>query len=117
MATILIVEDDEEISSLIATVVADDGHAVIVAETLDRGFAALARHRVDCVICDMMLPDGRGTELLEAARAQGIRCLVTTGHPDEIARLGEQAVPFLAKPFSTRWLLAELRLLLKTTAS
>ena len=110
MATILIVED---ISSLMATVLSDEGHAIVVARTLADGFAALDREKINCVICDVMLPDGRGTDLLKAARAQGTRCLMMTGHPDEIARLGELAVPFLAKPFSTRWLLAELRQMLK----
>jgi DNA-binding response OmpR family regulator len=115
MATILIVEDDEEIRGLIASVVADDGHAVMVEETLAGGFAALGRQRVDCVIADVMLPDGRGTELIDAAHAHGVQCLLTTGHPEEIARLGQRAVPFLAKPFRTRWLVAELRRLMKAT--
>lgn len=68
---ILHVEDDAGVAEVIAALV--DGAAVITpAPTLAAARAALARERYDLVILDLLLPDGRGEELLpQLAPAQG----------------------------------------------
>lgn len=77
---ILLVEDDEIIRPMLASVLAEEGYAVDVA-----GSAAEARDRIRAqpyalVIADANLPDGSGIELADRAKAKGARIIVITGH-------------------------------------
>jgi DNA-binding response OmpR family regulator len=70
---ILIVEDEEAVGVLLAGVLADIGHDVT---TVGSGSAALSAALVDefdLLLCDLMLPDLQGTEIVRALKAQSPR--------------------------------------------
>ncbi|MEA3366650.1 MAG: response regulator [Planctomycetota bacterium] len=85
---ILIVEDEEAHAELIRRAFALRGSAkgLAVAGTLTEARAYLARSRPDLVIADLLLPDGKGTELLDGDGA-GVAypLVVLTAHGDEQA--------------------------------
>jgi two-component system OmpR family response regulator len=114
---ILVVEDDREISALVARYlranecrvsVADDGRA------MDR---VLAESRIDLIVLDLMLPGEDGLSLcrrLRASSAIPIVMLTAKGEDiDRIIGLEMGADDYLPKPFNPRELLARVRAVLR----
>ena len=106
------VEDDRATSNALRRIFLRKGwdvvHATTVAEAL-----TLLDPRPDCVILDLMLPDGDGTAVLQAIRSHHlpIRVAVTTGASDPIrlkavAQLGPEVL--LRKPIDLADLLRGL---------
>jgi CheY-like chemotaxis protein len=74
-ANILLVEDDPATARVMTRLMQSVGVNVEAVGTVKEGIAALARVP-DVVVLDLMLPDGLGVEVLEAARAAKLRCKV-----------------------------------------
>ena len=70
---LLVVDDDNAFRALVATSVEVDGHEVVEARDVAEAAALFDAHRYDLLVVDGLLPDGTGVELLEAARAHGVR--------------------------------------------
>lgn len=64
--SILIVDDEPEIASLLGEEFADAGYEVTIANGFLDGFALIQSHHFDCMITDIKMPDGSGMELLDA---------------------------------------------------
>jgi DNA-binding response OmpR family regulator len=113
MATILVVEDERELNSLIRRHLEDDGHRV--AQAFDGPSAVLTaqQEHPDLVILDWMLPGLDGLEVCRRLRRQSIvPILMLTARAEEVDRvLGLEvgADDYLTKPFSIRELLARVR--------
>lgn len=62
MATILLIEDNDDIRSNISEVLLLAGHQVLVAEEGEAGIRLAKEHLPDLIICDIMMPamDGYG---------------------------------------------------------
>ncbi|QAT84826.1 response regulator [Corallococcus coralloides] len=105
MARLLIVEDNQELASLIATVAETRGHEAITAFTGESALEALGPHsRFDAALVDLLLPDIRGSEVLGALRAHGIPAIAVSGvyKGDRFAQEATQvhgACAFFEKPF------------------
>jgi two-component system, OmpR family, response regulator len=116
-ATILIVEDDPEISRLIAQFMRREGYEVACAENGKAMDAALQRVRPDLLILDLMLPGEDGLSICRRLRAiDNIPILMLTAKSDEIDRvvgLEIGADDYLTKPFGPRELLARVRAILR----
>ncbi len=85
---ILIVEDEQDHAELIRRAFALRGAAkgLAVAGTLTEARAYLARSRPHLVIADLLLPDGKGTDLLSGEWSEAAYPLmVMTAHGDEQA--------------------------------
>jgi DNA-binding NtrC family response regulator len=102
-ASILIVEDDEALAQLFASIASQRGHAVTSVHTLADGKARVDAGQIDLVFTDLRLPDGDGLELIEHTRRADPRVAiiaVTAFGSIELAvravRLG--AYDFLTKP-------------------
>ena len=67
--TILIVEDDERIRSLMRTVLAGAGYATLETGNAATAVSMLASHSPDLMVLDLGLPDRDGQELLSEIRA------------------------------------------------
>lgn len=114
---ILVVEDDREISALVARYLRANECRVSLAgdgRGMDR---ALADSRVDLIVLDLMLPGEDGLSLCRRLRgASSIPILMLTAKAEEIDRivgLEIGADDYLAKPFNPRELLARIRAILR----
>jgi two-component system response regulator QseB len=110
---VLLVEDERVSRDALHRLLALSGFEVTSVGTVGAALAWLDAHACDCVIIDLMLPDGPGTAILERVRAQGssARVAVATGTDDpallaEARRLKPDG--FFEKPISlaklTDWL-------------
>jgi DNA-binding response OmpR family regulator len=115
---VLIVDDDQELCSMLAEYLGPEGFTV---ETAGRGSAALERvargGALDLVVLDVMLPELSGFEVLRRLRsASRIPVIMLTARGDEVDRvigLELGADDYLAKPFSPRELVARIRAVLR----
>ena len=114
-ARLLIVDDDRELSTMLATYLTGQGYQVTL---LDHGGgldAALAQTAPDLLILDVMLPGEDGMSI--ARRLSGtlpILMLSAKGEDiDRILGLEFGADDYLAKPFNPRELLARVKALLR----
>jgi two-component system OmpR family response regulator len=114
---LLLVEDDPEISTMLARFLVDHGFRVSRAadgRALDR---TLSASRIDLVVLDVMLPGEDGLSIcrrLRAASAVPILMLSALGsETDRVVGLEMGADDYLPKPFSTRELLARVRAVLR----
>jgi two-component system NtrC family sensor kinase len=103
----LIVEDEAQVSDLIATLLEETGWRVDVATGGRRGLERLRAQRYDLVVSDMRMPDGDGEELYRGAMALdptiARRFIFLTGdtaNPVAWRFLQETRAPVLEKPFS-----------------
>lgn len=62
MNTILIIDDEEKIRSLLSRIIGLEGFEVFEAGNLKAGLKRLEVSEIDVVICDVKLPDGNGVE-------------------------------------------------------
>jgi CheY-like chemotaxis protein len=106
MATILVVDDDADIRTLIAAVLESAGHDVTLAASGQEGLNKLKRRPYELVVLDIMMPAMSGYEVLEAIRAMPSRAatpviVVTAKHdPSGVIReVKGGAIDHLAKPF------------------
>lgn len=111
-ARILIVDADEAIRYTFQRFLAGEGYGPIsTAATAAEALALAAKEKsFDLVICDVMLEDGQGSQLLRQLQVAGVDCpvVMVTGSPDidsalEMARLG--AFDYIAKPINKQMLL------------
>ncbi len=70
---ILVVDDDADISKLVSTVLSQDGHDIGTASSGAKALTAALMAEYDLLICDLMLPDLEGTEIIRALKAQSPR--------------------------------------------
>ncbi len=115
-ARLLVVDDDPDVLALIPRMLAGAGFECTTASSVDEALAALDRRAFDVVLCDVMMPDRDGFELLRelAVRHAGMAVVAMSGHkvagPSLAAACGLGAVHALKKPFSRDELLFALGL-------
>ncbi len=120
-ATIMVVEDDVAVATLLKELLSDEGYTVWLVSTLAGARAQLARQAPDVVLLDVQLPDGSGFDLCVALREDrktiDIPILFLSGMdrgPDSIAKgLDLGGYDFLHKPFRNVELLARIRVLVR----
>lgn len=117
MASILIVEDTEQLAQLIHREVASAGYDVLLAGDGRSALDIHAREHPDLVVLDWMLPGLDGIEVLRRIRDEApTPVLMLTARSEEIDRvmgLEVGADDYLTKPFSMRELIARIRALLR----
>jgi CheY-like chemotaxis protein len=106
MATILVVDDDQDIRELMQTILESVGHRVTLAPNGQEAMSKLKRRAYDLVVLDIMMPTMSGYEVLDQIRAMPSRAstpviVVTAKHdPSGVLReVAGGAVDHLAKPF------------------
>jgi len=65
---ILIVDDEEQLRSLLSRIIALEGFAVSEAGDLKTALKFLEKDHVDVVLCDVKLPDGSGVDFVKDTR-------------------------------------------------
>lgn len=63
-ATILIIDDEDDIRKLLARIIRLEGFTVHQAETGNKGLKILQREEIHVTICDVRLPDANGVDLV-----------------------------------------------------
>jgi DNA-binding response OmpR family regulator len=115
--TIVLVEDEEDIASLVRTYLERDGFQVVWRSKGVDGLLALEQHEVRLAILDLQLPDADGLDLCRAIREQSrLPIVILTARDEEIDRitgLELGADDYIAKPFSPRELVARVRAVLR----
>ncbi len=101
MTEILVVEDDRNAREALKKALRNDGHKTRTAASFAEGSKALEEASFDLVLCDVVLPDGDGLDLIGRARKSGAQVIVMTafGTVDRAVRaMKEGAQDFLEKP-------------------
>ena len=119
-ATVVVVEDDQNIADLVEMYLRQEGFRVVQAGTGERAIQAVRDNRPRMVILDVGLPGGMdGLEVCRRLRAGGdVPILMLTARDGEIDRvLGLElgADDYLTKPFAPRELVARVKAILRRT--
>ena len=115
MATVLVIDDDETIRSLVAHKLAIQGHTVITEADGDAGLNRARELMPDVIVLDWMMPRRSGIEVCRELRADQstsaahIILLTAKAQEDDIERGYESGVDdYITKPFSPRDLLGRI---------
>jgi len=118
-ASILIADDDPNIVLALRFLMEKEGYRVRVATDGEAALAAIAQHRPDLVVLDVMMPRRNGFDVCTAVRADPrlaktrIIMLTAKGLDGERNRgLRAGADDYVTKPFATRDVLDRVRQLL-----
>ena len=113
MYSILIIEDDPAYVSMMETILEMEGFTVRSASDGKSGLTLLHEKRPDLILCDIMMPDMDGHEVLEALKGEKALAeipfvfVTALGERADIRRgMSEGADDYLPKPFSADELLA-----------
>jgi two-component system KDP operon response regulator KdpE len=113
MFRVLVVEDDNDIRSVLVTLLESAGFRVVSAGTLARGMIEARANRPDAVLVDLGLPDGDGHRLIREIRSFATVPVIVLSarhaEAEKIAALDEGADDYVTKPFNSGELLARLR--------
>ena len=116
-ASLLVVDDDGEILSLVAKFLRSNGFRVHTARNGVEMTEALKRAHVDLIVLDLMLPGTNGLDLCRnLRRTSAIPVVMLTAKGDDIDRiigLEVGADDYLPKPFNPRELLARINAVLR----
>jgi len=112
-ARILVVEDQEDVRRMVATVLEIEGHHVDVAASALEGLRQLRQRRYHLVLSDYAMPGGTGAWMLREAARLGLMdrtvAVILTAYPD-VRDLADIAV--ISKPFDLDYLLEQVRKIL-----
>ena len=111
--TILVVEDDKPVRTLITTTLKANGYRFIEALTGEEAILQATSHNPDIILLDLGLPDMDGVEIIRKVRTwSNVPIIVISARSedsDKIDALDSGADDYLTKPFSVEELLARLR--------
>ncbi|MDX6621970.1 MAG: hypothetical protein QOK36_4356 [Gaiellales bacterium] len=113
-----VVEDDEELRSLIVRGLSEEGFEVAGSEGAEAALQRHARQSADVFIIDIGLPDADGRDLCQALRAGGVHAPVLfltalDATPDRISGFRAGGDDYVTKPFAFSELVARLHALLR----
>jgi two-component system alkaline phosphatase synthesis response regulator PhoP len=119
MRTILVVEDEPRIASLVREYLENAGFAVLVASDGRAGLVLARARRPDVVVLDLGLPSMDGLDIVrDLRRDSAVPVVILTARGDEtdrVAGLELGADDYVVKPFSPRELVARVRAVLRRT--
>ncbi len=101
---LLIVDDEASLRDFLSIVFEEDGWSTSTASSLEAARASIGKSEPDVVLCDLMLPDGTGLELLREIKTQNnsIAVIMITAHTSTksaVEALKAGAADYIAKPF------------------
>jgi PAS domain S-box-containing protein len=117
-ATILVVEDDETVRHLVASMLKSGGYRVIAPDTPHEALRICGEFStpLDLLLTDMVLPDTNGAEVaaMAAAARPNLRVLFMSGYTEHpVLRAFNREAPFIQKPFTKAALTAKVREVLR----
>ncbi len=120
--TVVVIEDDQNISDLVALYLRREGFRVLQARDGEQGLGYVERDRPKLVVLDVGLPgELDGFDVCRKLRAAGdVPIVMLTARDDEVDRvvgLEFGADDYVTKPFSPRELVARVRAILRRAGS
>ena len=119
-ATILVIEDDDDIRELLAFTLDKEGWTLVFAASGEEGLQRLSAANPDCVVLDIMLPGINGLDVLRKIRSEPGRSrlpvVMTTARgedADVVSGLELGADDYVVKPYSPKVLIARIRTALR----
>ncbi|WP_026584225.1 response regulator transcription factor [Bacillus sp. J33] len=117
MATILIIEDDSAIHSLIKEALELQGFKTLSAYSGTEGKLLFKQNEADLILLDLMLPGMNGEEFLQEIRhTSSIPVMVISAKNDQTSKLElltNGADDYITKPFDVKELLARIHIQLR----
>ena len=119
---LLIVEDDTSLREIMSRALRNEGYIVETASNYLEGEDKIAGYSYDCIMLDIMLPDGNGLRLLEHIKSLGKadRVIIISAKDsieDKVEGLDLGADDYLAKPFYMAELSARIKSVLRRGAT
>ena len=118
---ILVIDDDEELCSIIKRYLDKEGYLVDFAHTGSNGLLQVEENEYQLILLDIMLPEISGFSVLSEIRAiSNVPVLMLTAkneEADKIRGLKNGADDYMTKPFSIRELLARVESLIRRYTS
>jgi DNA-binding NtrC family response regulator len=121
LETVLVVDDEPGIRSLIAKVLSRQGYRILEASSAEEAVTVAARHpgAIPITVTDIVLPGKNGRELVDELRLArpDLRALFISGYTDDAAIYSGTLPPgtgFLQKPFALPALISTVRAVLDT---
>ena len=115
---ILMVEDDDNIRSLVGTILETNDYQMIPAGTCKMGKMLFSSHNPDLAILDLGLPDGEGTDFIRFVRQTSRMPIIVLSardkEQDKVDSLDLGANDYMTKPFGSAELLARIRVALRS---
>lgn len=101
---LLVVDDEGSLRDFLSIVFEEEGWHVEAAASIGEARQSMAKHEPDVVLCDLMLPDGSGLDMLKDIKAQNpsIAVVMITAHTSTqsaVEALKAGALDYIAKPF------------------
>ena len=119
MAKVVIIEDEEELATVVKLELQHEGFSVITALDGREGLEAIEREKPDIVLLDVMLPRLSGLEVLRKMRGElslSTPVILVTARSetiDKVDGLNSGADDYITKPFQIEELLARINALLR----
>jgi DNA-binding response OmpR family regulator len=124
MATILVIEDDVDLTEVIKRRLKDAGHMPLVANDPYNGIKLAQEEKPDLILLDLKLPTGGGLSVLRklktSSETQGIPIIILTGSRSAEVKEGalkEGAAAYLEKPYDLHELLTTIKNTLERKAA
>ncbi len=113
-ARILIIDDDENIRTVLQAILEDEGYVIETADTARMGIEKSETAFYNLALIDVRLPDMEGTELLTKLRETKpkMRKIIVTGFPtmqNAVLALNKGADGFVLKPFDVEKILVTIK--------
>lgn len=110
---VLIIEDETELAKSIAEYLSEENYLCEFASTFQDAMEKIHTFQYDCILLDIMLPDGNGLTILEELKKQNkqdgvIIVSAKNALDDKISGLQMGADDYLTKPFHLSELMARI---------
>ncbi len=114
--TVMVVEDERDISELIALQLRSEGYEVLTTARGEQALAWTKEHQIDLITLDMMLPDITGMEVLRRLKADNatadIPVIVVSVIQPKMGGPAWGATEHISKPFALDKLMSSVRRIL-----
>jgi PAS domain S-box-containing protein len=111
--TLLVVEDEPSVRSLVASTLRNDGYQLLLAASAEEALALADAHAgpLDLLLTDAIMPGKSGIELANAlaVRRPGLHVIIMSGYTAETLAGLDELVELLQKPFTPRELRRRVR--------
>lgn len=124
MATILVIEDDVDVTEVIKWRLKDAGYTPLIANDAYTGLKLVREEKPDLILLDLKLPTGGGLSVLKTLKTstdmQEIPVVILTGSRSAEVKeraMSDGAAAYLEKPYDHQVLLATIKDVLEKKAA